>query len=436
MARDPRRFSLFRHTSVTVAVALITLQLVVLGIGAYYVVLPMAKRSADDLAALIVLSAKTWVELPPDTRKDFELELARKHNLWLFETTGALPSYEHYHPYLSLLEKALTKRTGSAVHIKVTHWEKTWFWVDLEFGGQPIRIGFPEDILGMQLPLALLLVLAAIIVLTLVTAMILARRITLPLERMADAARHVGRGHAPAFLPETGPEELAGLARTFNEMSQQVQALLANRTTLLAGISHDLRTPLARMRIALEMLAGHADPAIVARLTNDIEEMNRLLGEFLTFSRGLEKEATQEVDVPALLHELAEKAALEGGTVVSTAQAPCAIAAGPLALRRILANLVSNAVRYGAGQPVEIACEHGEDATVIRILDRGPGIPAEELENVFRPFYRLESSRSAATGGSGLGLAIARQLAEANGWALTLLPRAGGGLEARLTLPC
>jgi two-component system osmolarity sensor histidine kinase EnvZ len=435
MSGASKRSSLFRHTSITVASALIIFQLIVFGVITYYIMLPMAKRSVDDLAGIIVLSAKTWVELPPGTRKDFEQELAKKHNLWLIESSTTLPEYDQYQPYLSLLEQALTSRTGEATRIKVTHWEKTWFWADVSAGGTQIRIGFPEDILGMQLPFALLLVMAATIVLTLITAIILARRVTRPLERMAEAARHIGLGSSPASLPETGAEELAGLARTINQMSSQVQSLLANRTTLLAGISHDLRTPLARMRIALEMLPENVDPKIVARLTNDVEEMNRLIGEFITFSRGLEKEAPQEIDLQVLLRELSDNAAIDGGVVELRTQGPCIRPVGPVALRRILGNLISNAVRYGAGEPVEIECECGDRASMIRVLDRGPGIPPTEVENVFRPFYRLESSRSTATGGSGLGLAIAQQLANANGWRIALVPRPGGGTEAHLTIP-
>ncbi len=435
MSGEAKRSSLFRHTSITVASALIVFQLIVLGVSAYFIMLPMARRSADDLAGLIVLSAKTWVELPPETRRDFERELARKHNLWLFETSAALPEYDHYQPYLSLLQRELERRTGSTTPIRITRWEKTWFWVDLNSGGKQIRIGFPEDILGIRLPMALLLVMAATIVLTLITAIVLARRVTRPLERMAEAARHVGLGGSPAALPETGARELAALARTFNEMSLQVKALLANRTTLLAGISHDLRTPLARMRIGLEMLPENVDPKIVARLTHDIEEMNRLIGEFLTFSRSLEKEPTQDIDFQALLRELADNAAMEGGAVTVKLHEPCVRPVGPLALRRILGNLIGNAVRYGAGYPVEIECDCGDTESVIRVLDRGPGIPPAERENVFRPFYRLESSRSTATGGSGLGLAIAQQLANANGWQIALLPRPGGGTEARLIIP-
>jgi two-component system, OmpR family, osmolarity sensor histidine kinase EnvZ len=435
MSPRQKRPTLFRSTAVTVASALVILQLVMFGASAYYIMLPMAKRSVDDLAALMVLSAQTWVELPPETRQDFELELARNHNLWLIESTTPLPDNDRYIPYLSLLEQALEARTGMETRTKVTEWEKTWFWVELRSGDKLISIGFPQDRLGMQSPLALLLMMAATIILTLITAVILARRITRPLQNLAEAARHVGMGNTPATLAEDGVEELAELAHTFNNMAQQVRALLANRTTLLAGISHDLRTPLARMRLAVEMLPADADPKIISRLKNDVEEMNRLIGEFLAFSRGLEREALQNIDLNLLLQELVDNAAAEGAVVQWQRLAECVRPVGQMALRRILGNLLNNAIRYGAGKQVELLCECGEKEIVLHVLDRGPGIPPEEAENVFRPFYRIESSRSTVTGGSGLGLAIAKQLADVNGWKIELLPRTGGGTEARLTIP-
>jgi two-component system osmolarity sensor histidine kinase EnvZ len=287
----------------------------------------------------------------------------------------------------------------------------------------------------MQSPLALLMILAATLVLTFVSSIVLARRIARPLQDLAEAARNVGMGNTPASLAEDGVEELAELAHTFNNMAQQVQLLLANRTTLLAGISHDLRTPLARMRLAVEMLPENADPKIISRLKNDVDEMNRLIGEFLNFSRGLEKEEPQQTDMNELLQELADNVSAEGAIMKWEPVRLCVQKVSQTALRRILSNLLSNAARYGAGKEIELLCECGEVVCVIRVLDRGPGIPEAELENVFRPFYRLESSRSSATGGSGLGLAIARQLAQANGWKLALLSRSGGGTEARLTIP-
>jgi len=271
-------------------------------------------------------------------------------------------------------------------------------------------------------------------VMTLFTALILARRITKPLELFSLAAKRIGEGNIPESFLETGIRELSGLASTFIQMALQVRELLANRTTLLAGISHDLRTPLARMRLALEMLPDDTDPKLVARLQHDVEELNQLIGEFLVLSRNLQKGAPQQIDLNTLLEELADNANNDGPGVKWHPRENLSIAADPMALRRILTNLLGNALRYGAGQPVEITLATADSKAVISILDRGPGIPVQELENVFHPFYRLEASRSNATGGSGLGLAIARQLADANGWKIELLPRPGGGTEARLTM--
>jgi two-component system osmolarity sensor histidine kinase EnvZ len=427
--------SLFRSTATTVATALLIFQLVLIAATVNYVMLPMARRSADDLAALLVLSAQTWVELPPETREDFEFELAQKHQFMLFHDGISLPPREHFYPYLSLLDSALTARTGQPIAIKMTEFETTWFWAEIQTGGRMIRIGFPKERLNMDPPKMLVLALLTTVILTLFTALILARRITRPLAHLSRAARRIGEGNLPESFPETGIRELSGLAATFNQMALQVRELLANRTTLLAGISHDLRTPLARMRLAIEMLPEGADPKLVARLQQDVDEMNQLIGEFLALSRDLQKETPQQIDIDELLQELADNAREAGARVEfePAGNAPCNV--GALSLRRILSNLIGNAVRYGDNGTVTITREIGEKEVVIRVMDRGPGIPAHELENVFRPFYRLENSRSNTTGGSGLGLAIARQLADANGWKIELRARPGGGTEARLAIP-
>lgn len=427
--------SLFRSTATTVAVVLLVFQLVLIVATVRYVMLPMAKRSADDLAALLVLSAQTWVELPPETREDFELELAHKHQFMLFHDGNPLPPGRIYLPYLMLLDEALHARAGENVAIKMTEFDTVWFWAEIHTGGQLIRIGFPRERLNADPPKMLLMTLTAMIILTLVTALILARRITRPLSSFAAAARRIGAGGMPEPLPETGIRELSGLATTFNQLAIQVRDLLSNRTTLLAGISHDLRTPLARMQLAIELLPEGTDPALVSRLRHDVDEMNELIGEFMELSRELHQEAQQEIDLDALLREVAGDHAATGAKVEYLPTRETLITTSPLSLRRVLHNLLGNAVRYGAGQPVTLTLERSKSAITVHILDRGPGIPAAELENVFQPFYRLEASRSNATGGSGLGLAIARQLAEMNGWEIRLLPRLGGGTEAQLTIP-
>ncbi len=425
-----RPATLFGRTAATLTAVLLAFQLVVLAVAVATVFLPMARRSADDLAALMVLSAQTWVELPPETRGDFVDELAKSHDLWLFKADAPLSDEGQFLPYLLLLERALTERVGMPIHVKITHWEKQWMWAEIPIGGQMIRIGFTLGRLGVHPLLALLLVMVAGVVLVPLTALVLARRIARPLARLADAAASVGEGLTPELLPESGPAELAALAATFNRMARQVKALMDNRTTLLAGISHDLRTPLARLRLGLAMMPENANPALTARMERDMEEMNRLIGGFLELAQGLGQEEKQAVDLAALLGDLAQGTALEW-----RAPPPCIREVAPVALRRLLTNLIENALRYGGGEPVSMALDCAEGWARIGVFDRGAGIPPDQAEEVFRPFYRLESSRSSATGGSGLGLAIARQLADANGWKIELLARPGGGTEARLTIP-
>jgi two-component system osmolarity sensor histidine kinase EnvZ len=235
------------------------------------------------------------------------------------------------------------------------------------------------------------------------------------------------------LLAETGPRELAALARRFNKLARQVQDLLEARTTLLVGLSHDLRTPLARMRLALEMIERRPDPAWTARLDMDIGEMDRLVGELLELARGLGREAPTSVVLAQLLQELAERAR-EAGAEVLVRCPNMKLEAPRAALRRVVGNLVANAQRYAPG-PVEIRVEERDGACVIGVLDQGPGIPVDQLEAAFRPFHRVESSRSPVTGGAGLGLAIVRQLAQANGWRVWLENRPGGGLAAWVSVP-
>ena len=411
-----RPTTLFGKSAATIVLAFVLFQAFTLATVVYFVLLPLAQRSADDLAELIVLSAKTWVELPPETRPDFEAELAKNHNLWLYAESTPLVRNEYSAPYQLLLESSLAKRAGQPVPVVVSDWSEPWFWTEIPVARQLIRIGFPKERVGTRPFLALLLVLGSGTLLALVTALVLARRITLPLARLSLATASVGKGETPELLSESGPEELATLARSFNLMARQVRELLANRTTLLAGVSHDLRTPLARMRLAVEMLPETSSPELVAQLLHDLEQMNRLIGALLDLSRGLGHEEKQRVDLAQLAGELAADIRRSGAQVECLSASPCMVEAAPLALRRILSNLLDNGVRYGAGQTVGIEWAHTEQGeTRVSVLDSGPGIPPDQREAVFRPFYRMEASRSIATGGSGLGLAIARQLAEANG---------------------
>jgi two-component system osmolarity sensor histidine kinase EnvZ len=248
----------------------------------------------------------------------------------------------------------------------------------------------------------------------------------------------VGAGELPAPLPETGPDELAELARRFNRMAAEVRNLLDNRTTLLAAISHDLRTPMTRLQLNLELLRDTAVPDTgdsvasrevrIDRAVADLADMNRLIAGYLELARTTQAEARVRFDLSGLLDEVAAAADLEW-----PGAPPCEVVAGRLAVRQIVTNLIQNAQRYG-GTRVELALECGTPLVRVIVRDTGAGIPEDQLEKVFRPFYRLEASRSQTTGGMGLGLAIVRQLAETNGWKVVLQNRPQGGLEAVLEI--
>jgi two-component system osmolarity sensor histidine kinase EnvZ len=261
----------------------------------------------------------------------------------------------------------------------------------------------------------------------------LARRTVAPLERFGAAAASLGRGETPALLAQTGPRELALLAGRFNHLARQVRELLDARTTLLAGLSHDLRTPLARMRLALEMLQHKPEAKWIERLESDVNEVNQLATDMMELARGLGQEEATTVDLSELLGGLATRAR-EDGAEVSCNIDRLVLHAPVRALRRTLGNLIDNAACHAPGTPIELTVEQHDDQVRIGVLDRGPGIPVDQLETVFRPFHRVDVSRNRATGGSGLGLAIVSQLAQANGWRVVLENRVDGGLAAWLTL--
>ncbi len=429
--------SLAQQNAITLAIMFVIFELVTVVAVAVFVMIPMARRSADDLANLMILSAQTWSELPPDTRVDFELELSKTYQLALrAEPPGqsGIGSDEWHSPYFYFLEDALNDKTGRVQHLtRETIAGTGWYWRSLPSGGSTLSVGFPQRRIGAQPFVAFAISSVIGLILALLAALWLARRSVVSLARLEAAAERVGRGEAPSLLPETGPRELAMLARRFNEMATQVRDLLAARTTLLAGVSHDLRTPLARMRLALALLEEAPTPKLIARLEKDIDEMDRLIGHALNLARGIERETHAEIDLPAMLADMA--AVAPDGRVQVRVASPCPLFAPPSALRRVIGNLLDNALRYAGDQPIELVADKTTEGVRIGVLDRGPGIPLEQMGAVFQPFHRVERSRSPTTGGAGLGLAIVRQLADTYAWQVEIRPRTNGGLEVWLSLP-
>ena len=428
MRPKPGQGSLFARTALTLAVAFIVFQAAAFWVVYRTLIVPVAERSADDLAGLIVLSAQTWVELPPKTRATFEGELARRHGLRLTATDINTSSTAPDFPFRTQIEAALSRRAGEDISLRGVGGSDV-AWMEIPVGGHMLHAGFFPDRYAVKPPLTAIALVSLGAFLTLLTALLLVRRITVPLAKAAAAASQVGAGELPEPLPETGPSELAELARRFNRMAREVRELLDNRTTLLAGISHDLRTPMTRLQLNLELLRDNPNQVRIDKAVADLADMNRMIAGYLELARTTQAETRVRFDVSALLDQVAAES-----HVAWPGASPCQINVGPLALRQIVSNLIQNAQRYGGEQPIELALECAANSIRVTVRDRGPGIPEDQLEKVFRPFYRLEGSRSQATGGTGLGLAIVRQLAETNGWKVLLNNRPGGGLEAILEI--
>lgn len=263
------------------------------------------------------------------------------------------------------------------------------------------------------------------------TSWVAARWLTYPIKRLANAADELGKNlNSPLIDEESGPSEVRQASKVFNQMQSRIKLQMEERNRFLAAVSHDLRTPLTRLKLRAEKITQQE---LKSEFQDDLNEMASIIDTTLDYLRGNEQpEATCLFDIGALIQSLAEDAK-EGGNAVTVTGIVRPIRLQPLAIRRCLNNLLENALRYG--ERAAITLDETDDEVVIAIQDEGPGIPEDKLETVFAPFYRLDASRSRHSGGMGLGLSIARGMARKQGGNITLNNSLEGGLIATLILP-
>jgi len=294
----------------------------------------------------------------------------------------------------------------------------------VSFDVLPSGLAFPTP---PRLLLNLLILLAAVIFLSLLAV----RLATRPLNTLASAAEKLGNDINSPPLLETGPTEVRRAAHAFNTMQSRLARYIQERTRILAAMSHDLKTPITRMRLRAELLE---DDDLKVKFVRDLEEMESMVAATLDFMRGVDsQEARQPVDIMALLESIQSDGREMGQPINIQGTISRPYLGAPNALKRCLGNLVDNAIKYGI--QADIAVTDSAKCLEIHIRDHGPGIPEAQLERVFEPFFRLEESRSRDTGGTGLGLSIARNIAQAHGGELVLRNIADGGLVALLVLP-
>lgn len=280
---------------------------------------------------------------------------------------------------------------------------------------------------GMRIGIGLSFLVASVIAVSAIATQKLAR----PIKHFTEAVNRFGSNPRSTPAPETGPRELRRAIAAFNAMQSQIQAFVDDRTSMLAAISHDLRTPLTRMRLRAELIP---DEEQKRRLFQDVDAMRMMIESALSFFRDdYRDEATTSFDFPELLRTIADDYCDQGVDIPYTGPVRAAYRGRPFALKRAFTNLIDNANLYAKAP--EIALSQGNGFVHVTVSDRGPGIPDDAAERVFAPFFRLEGSRNRTTGGVGLGLTSARAVIRNHGGDISLHARVGGGLDVRVSLP-
>lgn len=397
---------------------------------------PRATTAALQAVTIVNYTRASLIAAHEDKRLALLSELSGREGVRVYsadflEDIEALPD----DPFINLMAQKIRERLGVETIITVNHYGIPGLWISFNVGLDDFWVVIPKIQVDRPFPWHWLGWAAVVGLLSLFGAYIIAARINRPLNLLVHAAERLRNGEPAPRLPEDSFDELREVSRTFNEMAESLVRLDAERTLLLAGVSHDIRTPLARLRLAVEMLPDDsASGSMKQGMIEDISDMDNIIHQFLDFVRGVEGEPTRMVDINELLKSLAERQARAGRDLKLKLTSTYFIPLRPLAMQRLLDNLVGNAYAYAKGQ-VEVVSKITADHIVISVMDNGPGIPPEHAQRLLRPFERMDSARNKNEGGSGLGLAICNRIAKLHRGSLELINRPQGGLEARLSLP-
>ncbi len=392
--------------------------------------LRLARGLAGDIAAIVELLRR---DPGPKSRSEV-FKVASVHmSIWATLKEGEiLPNTPPV--ATNRLDEILIKAISEAVHKPFqidTRTRERRVSVEIQLAEGVLRILTPRKRLFSSTTYVFVMWMVGISMILFGVATIFMRNQVKPIRRLARAADDFGMGRMERKFKPEGATEVRKAASAFIDMRERIRRHISQRTEMLAGVSHDLRTPLTRMKLQLEMAGG--DVGGVAELKEDVAEMEHMLGGYLAFARGEGEEAPKLASLTGLLNEVAAQAKRKGGAVDLHVEGEIIGALRGAAFRRCLTNLIENAMRYAEHVTVRAGRRGG--AVEIVIDDDGSGIPEDMREEVFKPFFRLESSRNPETGGVGLGLTIARDVVRAHGGDIKLSDSPNGGLRVILRLP-
>lgn len=393
---------------------------------------PRARQISQNFISIVNLTRTALVTSQPERRHELLSELSEREGIQVYPSEpGERIAPLSDRPLVRLVSEMVRRQLGESTRFASEREGKPGFWLSFHIDEDEYWMRVPRERIERQIALRWLGWGALALVMSLLAAYLIVSRVNRPLRALASAAGAIGKGKTPDPVPESGPEEIRTLSHAFNQMSKDLARLDADRALILAGVSHDLRTPLSRLRLGLEM--SGADSQLKDGMTADIEEMDRIINQFLDFARTDGGETLQHADFAGIAGEVAEHYRRHGKPVATDFSSVPKLPLQAMSMRRVVMNLIDNALRYGE-RDVSIAVRAEDGAAVLEVADRGPGIPASEAERLKQPFTRLEVARS-DKGGAGLGLAIVERVVRAHRGSFELLAREGGGLIARIRLP-
>jgi two-component system osmolarity sensor histidine kinase EnvZ len=396
---------------------------------------PRARQTAQQIASVINITR--WALITADPSRRFELlsELSQTEGIQVYvaemgEAVPPLPT----RPFLQEVASELKRQLGPDTQVALERRGVRGVWVSFSIDDDAFWVYLPRSRIERNEPLRWVGWGALVLILALGGAYFIVSLINRPLRELTRAAGQVGSGATPQPVTEKGPSETGTLAKSFNKMAADLKRLDDERVLLLAGVSHDLRTPLSRIRLGIEMMDDKGDDELRSGLVQDIEDIDAAIGQFLDFARLRDaEEPVADSDVNALAESVISRYARAGKPVRFEAGDVRPLALRPRAMQRLLGNLIDNALRHGGANGIDVKTGTDGDTVYVEVLDRGPGIPPDAAERMLQPFTRLDTARSGS--GTGLGLAIVDRVARMHGGVVKLLPRDGGGLRARVELP-
>jgi two-component system osmolarity sensor histidine kinase EnvZ len=397
---------------------------------------PRAEQAAELIVSVVNLTRSALIHSDPEKRRALLIDLAQNEGVRIYplESTdeiATLPRTE----FLQLIANAVRQRLGNDTRISLLVNGQTGLWVSFFIDEDGYWVAFDSSRLDNLPHVQWLGWAIGTLVLSLLGGLVISRLVNMPLKRLADAAVAVGRGARPQLLPEKGPTEIRAANQSFNAMVADLERIEADRALLLAGISHDLRTPLTRLRLEVEI--NQLDDATRQAMSADVDQMDAIIGQFLDYARPMnQRSALTSVSLQELVSEVLESLTPSPDLTISATLGDArAINGHALDLKRVLQNLIENARRYGKTPGTDIAridvAVGGGNTPWLAVTDHGIGVAAENLERLKRPFTRLDEARSEARG-AGLGLAIVERIARRHGARFELSNAPGAGLSARL----